>query len=528
MAALLGVALAIRLWDAWVEDGLGRWAVDELARQTDSTYRLGLGDLAFNPLAGSLAFDSAIVATDSARNALRAEPLPSVTARAEQCRVSGLDLVRLALGRSFNARVLECRDLDARISLTVRDQPDSASKADTADVATSLHQLIQPLGLSAFRIARISFPSVSLDLTLERPGPRGPASLVLKRARFDAGGIDFDPEAASAERASLEATGLVFRPDTVVEIGVARLRAGFTDSTLSLAGVEHEPAIPEGEWVRKVRVRRDRIHFVLDSLQGRGVAYRAFLASGGVGIRRLEVEGARLDVLTDQRIPPGPPRRHRTPQQVAAQARSPLRFDTVLVRDGAIRYRERRLKKERPGVVTFEQLEAIVTDLDLPSRGDTLRIEVKTRVMGEGALTARAIVPLDAPDFRYRLSARLGTMPAEAFNRFLNQNEAFRFDNGMVQRIDVQQTVKGGRAVTAVTPRYRDLSVEPTGEGGGVVGSVVRGVKEFVAQAIAVRSDNDGEDLRTGRTVRRYSPEQTWLQFIWFGIRDGVQAVLKE
>lgn len=527
MAALLGVALAIRLWDAWVEDGLGRWAVDELATQTDSAYRLVLGDLSFNPLAGSIAFDSAIVAIDSTRNAMRAEPLPSVTARAEGCGVSGLDLVRLALGRSFNARVLECRELAARISLTVRES-DSMKKADTTDVATTVHQVIQPLGLSAFRLARISFPSVSLELTLERTGPRGPASLVLERARFDAGGIAFDPEAATAERASLEATGLVFRPDTLIEIGVARLRAGFTDSTLSLAGAEHEPSIPESEWVRKVRVRRDRIHFALDSLQGRGVAYRAFLASGGIGIRSLELRGARLDVLSDQRIPPGPPRRHRTPQQMAAQTRSPLRFDTVLVRDGTIRYRERRLKKERPGVVTFEQLQATILDLDFPSRGDTLRIEVEARLMGEGPLTARAIVPLGAPDFRYRLSARLGRMPAQAFNRFLSENEAFRFDNGMVERIDVQQTVEGGRAITAVTPRYRDLSVEPTGDGGGVVGSVVRGVKEFVAQAIAVRSDNHGEDLRTGRTVRRYTPEQTWLQFLWFGIRDGVQAVLRE
>ena len=74
-AALLGIALAFRGWDAYVEDGLGRWAVDELARQSDSTYRLTLGDLSLLPLAGSISFDSAAVVTDSARNARRPEPL---------------------------------------------------------------------------------------------------------------------------------------------------------------------------------------------------------------------------------------------------------------------------------------------------------------------------------------------------------------------------------------------------------------------------------------------------------------------
>jgi hypothetical protein len=60
---------------------------------------------------------------------------------------------------------------------------------------------------------------------------------------------------------------------------------------------------------------------------------------------------------------------------------------------------------------------------------------------------------------------------------------------------------------------------------------VAREVKEFVAQTFAVRSrnpDDDGEELRTGRTVRRYRPERTWLQFVWFGVRDGITAVLRE
>ena len=43
--SLLALALAFRAWDAYVERGLGRWAVDEVARQTDSAYRLVLGDL---------------------------------------------------------------------------------------------------------------------------------------------------------------------------------------------------------------------------------------------------------------------------------------------------------------------------------------------------------------------------------------------------------------------------------------------------------------------------------------------------
>jgi hypothetical protein len=528
-AGLLVVALPFRGWDSYVEDGLGRWAVDELARQTDSTYRLALGDLSLLPLAGSISFDSAAVVTDSARNARRPEPLPGLTAGARDCRLSGLDLVRLALKKAFSARVLACGRVVVAIALPARTREDSAGAADTTDVAASVRQLILPLGISSLRIAEIAFPSLSL--TLERPGPRGGSSIALEQARFEAADVVFEPSTASVDRARLRATGLVLRPDTLIELSAARLQADFTDSTLGLAGVEHEPAISEAAWARRVKVRRDRIHFTADSLYGRGVAYRVFLTRGDIGVRALELRGGRLDVLTDRRIPKGPPRRFRTPQQVAAQTRSALWLDTVIVGGGTITYRERKPETERPGVVSFEQVRGTILDLDLPSRGEPLRIEASARLMGEGLLSASASVPLDAPDFRYALSGRLGRMPAKAFNRFLSVNEGFELDGGWVEEIDIRQTVRAGLARTTVTPRYRDLSVDPTGEGGGVIGSVTRGAREFLAQTFVVRSsnpDDPDEAPRAARTLRRYQPTSTWLQLIWLGLRDGLTEVLKE
>jgi hypothetical protein len=525
---LLVVALAFRAWDEYVEDGLSRWAVDEIARQTGGTYRLTLGDLSFLPLAGSIAFDSAAIATDSARNRRRPEPLPVLRGRAHECRVSGLALLRLLFGQSFSARVLECRRVAAGIRLAARGPDEPVSAVDTTGDSAGA-ELVRPLGLSSFRIGRASFPSLSL--TLERPGPRGGTTLVLEHARFDAEGLDFDLERATADRARLRATGLVLRPDSLTEISVARLDAGLTDSTLALSDAEHEPAIPEAEWVRRVRVRRDRVRFALDSLLGRGVAYRAFLASGEIGVRALELRGARLDVLTDRRIPKGPARRHPTPQRAAARIDPAVRLDTVLVTGGRILYREREPETERPGAVSFENLRATVLDLHLPSAGRPLRIDARAQLMGEGLLAVQATVPLDASDLRYELSGRLGTMPAEAFNRFLSVNESYEFDGGQVEEITFRQDVKDGRARTTVTPRYRDLSVEPTGEGGGVVGSVTRGVKEFLAGAFVVRSRNPedgGEEPRTGRVVGRYDPTRTWLQFLWVNLREGLLEVVKE
>jgi hypothetical protein len=321
------------------------------------------------------------------------------------------------------------------------------------------------------------------------------------------------------------------RPDTLSRVAIAGLEVGLTDSTLRLAGVRHAPSIPENEWVRRVRVRRDRIHFELDSLRARGVAYRAFLADGDIGISALQLEGARLDVLSDRRIPRARPTRHRTPQQLAASTDRALHLDSVIIGRSTIVYRERESGRERPGLVAFDGVRATVLDLHLPPRGRPLRIRGSARLMSAGLLTVQATAPLDAPDFRYELSGRLEGMSVRAFNRFLAENESFEFDDGWVEAIPFHQTSRGGQATTTLTPRYRDLSVEPRDDGGGVIGAVSRGANELIADAFVVRSrnpDEDGENLRTPRTVRRYDPAQNWIQFVWFGLRDALKEALKE
>jgi hypothetical protein len=534
--ALLAVALAFRWWDRYVEDGLGRRAVDEVARRTGGAWRLVLSDPSFLPLAGSISLDSIVVTTDSVVNLRRAVPLPALEWRAHQCRVSGLDVPRLLLRQSFIARELGCRRVAAVIALVHPDSEERRPASDSAGSAARVPDPARPLGLSWFRIAGVSVPQFSLTLT--RPGRRGGTSIRMEHARFEAGDLVFAPGAdarksrsLSAERARLMATGLVVRLDTLSEIAVAGLEADLAGSTLRLAGIRHEPPIPEDEWVRRLQARRNRIRFESDSLLARGVAWRAFVATGEIGVRALELKGPRLDVLSDRRLPRGRPKRHLTPQQVAAARGPAFRLDSLVVTRGTIVYRERRPGRDRPGRVSFDAVRGTILNLDLPSRGKPLSVAARARLMNEGLLTVEATVPLDAPDFRYRISGKLGSMPATLFNRFLSENEAYEFADGWVEGITFRQATNGGRAVTMMTPRYYDLSVQPTGEGGGLFGSVKRAVKKFVANAFQVRSRNpgeDGRDLRTVRTARRYDPADGWVHFLWVSLRDGLMEGIKE
>ena len=534
LAVLIGIAIYFRWWDRYIEKGLAEWAVSELDRRTDGAYKLVLGDLTFRPLSGSLSFDSARVVTDSAKNLSRTDPLPVLDASARQCELLGVNVRRLYFKKSFDARSLGCEKVLAGITLIPRAQAKREAPPDTLGINSPVHRLMRPLGIPLFRITEISFPQLSF--ALRRPGPNGGASAVLEHAEFQVDDLVFDPLAdprarrsVSSRRARVLATGLVMRRDTLGEIAIARLETDLTDSTLVLTDAHRGPSVGDEEWARLQKFRHDRIRMTLDSVAARGIAYRTFVTTGDLEIRAIDVRGLSLNILSDKRLPKGKPRRHQTPQHVAAGVELPFIVDTVTVTGGEIVYLEHHPEKERPGRISFDSIHGRVVDLNLPSHGKPLRIEAHARLMNEGRLSVHATVPLDAKDFRYELEGKLGPMPATSINRFMGEVESIRLAKGQVDSIDFRQVVRRGKSRTTLTPRYHDLSLESSEEGGGVIGTVKREVVKFVANTFKVHDENpteDGKHVRVANAIVVYDPTSSWISFIWYGLREGLKLTI--
>src|SRR5512145_2214580 len=78
-----------------INELLREWATGEVARQSDSVYALRVGSLHFNWPRRRVTLDSALVLTDSARNAQRTWPKATVHGVLRNCVISGVNLPRL-------------------------------------------------------------------------------------------------------------------------------------------------------------------------------------------------------------------------------------------------------------------------------------------------------------------------------------------------------------------------------------------------------------------------------------------------
>ena len=537
-----GVAEYFHWWDRYIETGLGRWAVAEVAERSHGVYRLVLGDLDFRPVGGSMSFDSAVVVTDTALNRALGAPFPTLSVRAVGCRISKVSVLRLMLAKRFEARAMGCGVVSTAIVLAPPGADPPPAQADSPRRADSVpggarppRQLQAPLGIRIFEISNIAFPA--LQFSLRRVGLKGEASFEIEQARFMGDEAHFNPtatpgspEAFWSRGVRLEASNLRFRPTALSQLALGAIDIGLTDSTLSLGHLTVGPTVTDEEWKRNQKVRSDRIKFSLDTLVAVGLQYRTLVRTNELHLRRLTLRGARLDVLSDKRLPSGPSKAHDGPQRNAQQVAPAVRADTIEIDSSEVGYSERSPKGDRPGRVDFKALSARITSIHLPSSGTPLTIDVSAKLMGEGALAVHASVPLDAPDFRFTLTGRLGSMPASAFNGFLTATQPVQLKNGQIDSVVFAMNATGGHNATTLTPYYRDLGVDVINRG-GVGGFLKAGLIEVGANKLKVRSrnpDSPKDPPRTAKVSRRYEPTQSYISFLWLSIRDGLlKAIIK-
>jgi len=369
-------------------------------------------------------------------------------------------------------------------------------------------------------------------LVLRQLGPRDTLRTVVERVALH----DFRSDPAALALAADEPIG----PARVVLTGVTRASREATltaasvavdlpAGTIALDSVRYAPEGSDADFVRRQRSRRDRIALGLGSLRLDGLDAEGWVRHGGYRAGLLVVRDLDLDILSDKRLPPGRPSRHRTPQGWAREVAPRLAIDSVEVH-GRLQYRERGAEAPRAGVLRFESLEAHVGNLTSTGSAAT-RFAMRAALMGRAPITLEGTLPLGDSSFTMRYRGDLGSMAAEALNPFLDGAIGARFTDGTIHGVRFEATVTGGMARGEVVPRYEGLWIAlPGAARSGFLSGLRRAVAKFAANQFVVREDNvaGGPDTpRNGAIRHRWTPRETLIQFLWNGVRDGLLTVVK-
>ena len=571
LLALLGVALvAVYLISLraspLVNELLRDWATGEVATQSDSVYALRVGRLHFNWPLRRVTLDSALVVTDSARNARRSWPKTTVQGVLRNCVIGGINLPRLVLGRGLEASQIGC----AEVLWESDAPPDSASVArlrqartpaprpppvqDTLKRTKSPHgavmtfqrELNLPRRVPTIRIGRIVFPKVAIGVVARKPSGDH-TRFDLARARLLVTGVVIDPAAPQYRARPLFADGVVlqadsteFRPDTAQMVRVGALEIDLTDSTITVHDFAEGPRISDDEFQRLSPYRRERIRVKAARLAIRGMDQGGYSRGGAMMARAIELDSLRFEILSDKRKPrrPGPRVPSRTPQRWFSTLENRIAVDSIRATNTTIIYEEFKTGHDRPGRLTIDDVNLLALHVrHEPGRrnaSDTVSLEIRGRLMHQGELRLAITTPLDAERMTMWVRGSVGSMDAQAFNPLIEYVTPARIKAGRIDGVVFEYTVRNDVARGVVVPRYSNLAADLTGTGsGGLLGSrnpiggLLRATAE-AAQGLKVRQNNPEEPDRPPRVGRvnytfRGESLPSWF---WNVLKQGLLSVV--
>ncbi len=319
--------------------------------------------------------------------------------------------------------------------------------------------------------------------------------------------------------------------DRVLHVATAALDLG--QGTAVIDSLRYAPTGTDADFVRRHQRRTDRIDLRVASLHLSGLEAGEWVRRGAYRAGLAEVNGLDVDVLSDKRLPSGSAAHRRTPQQWMQEVAPPVAIDSTVVR-GRLQYRERGRESPRAGVLRFEQVTARIVNLRnilAPEDQRPTTANIESRLMGAALFTLAIELPLLDTAFVGRYTGELGAMPAAALNPFIDGALGARFTSGQVRGISFEADITNGTARGRVIPRYEGLWIELPGVArSGFLSGLRRAVAKFAANQFLLREDNltGGSDApRNGPIIHKWRRDETLLQFIWNGVRDGLLQVVK-
>ena len=284
------------------------------------------------------------------------------------------------------------------------------------------------------------------------------------------------------------------------------------------------PKLSDIEFMQRLKLRTPRLKIRMKEILIHELDLFRALHKKELSMESVIVESARIDVYQNKNLPLS--RHKRMPHELFRSIKPYLNIDTILLRNSNILYTEYHGTEE--GQIEFEKVNGVILNIT----NDTLkmteatpaRIDARAELMGAGLLDLSLQLPLLAPDFRCDYTANLGQIDMTYLNRLVEDQNKFRVESGMAERIILKVQVRNGIARGTVEASYNDLKI-----------SVLRsknGRKKKIISVVAnllLRNNNergDGSPFKVGKVYYRREPTDGILRYIWRSAQTGLMETL--
>jgi hypothetical protein len=341
---------------------------------------------------------------------------------------------------------------------------------------------------------------------------------------------DFTP--ATLTSSVIDAHNIVLnfhQSQNVLRFGM--LHISVPDSEMVADSIRCYSLIHDEQLFEKSQFRQTRFHFDIPQINIMGLDCLALLHGNIYNAKSITIYDVFADILVNMDKPYDKNSSNpQMPNEALSSMKEIVKVGSLTIINGRLRYCERYAVKAIPGVITFNKVNVSVSGIaNHTALPETAVVHGEGLFMNSGTMELFMLIPLTSKDFSLRYSGSLSTMDVTDLNSFIEPGEHQRIKSGILQSASFNINVNSGNASGTLRLAYKDLSIAVLNKDTGSEKGILDRISTLIGKIFIIRRTNMPDEkglMRIGDIKYTRNPEDYFLQFLWFALRNSVADVV--
>lgn len=506
-----------------------------IVQGSDSLYKYELGSLNANFFGGNVEVENLHIRIDSLRyrQLAAANALPALTMQLDLQRghIRGLGVVSFLFGKKIKISEILSREADIKLSRHIRN-------LNLRPNTTPLWQAIQPV-IKSISIDRINLDGIKLlyrnadtseaiKLQFDRCVALFQNILIDSAASADTSRIAF------ARSISMQFYDLKFRtPDSSYKMKADLIDYSSDKKRLEIKDFKLQPTLEKEEFFKTASFQKSRYEVAFDQVVFTNLRIDRFIYNNIIAADSVLLTKPQLLIENDKTLPPTLESKFgKYPHQSLLRARSTIMVKGVRLIDAHVNYIERGEKTGKEGSLTFDNLDAsisnVTNDTNLMKQNAECIASVQAKVLGASPIQAKFIFYLDARQGEFAAQGQVQNINASELNGL-----AEPLSNAKVQSLNISYlhfNVRGDdySAVGDVQMRYKNLAIalRKRDEETGAVKTKKFLTKIINKFSIYPSNPSGGVERVANNVVYARTSSKAFFGVVWKTIFAGMQNIM--
>lgn len=241
-------------------------------------------------------------------------------------------------------------------------------------------------------------------------------------------------------------------------------------------------------------------------------------------VHRIDIYNPNIEVFRDKRLPF--PENNKPPILIEILSDNELSFgiDSLIFSGGNIIYQEYVKKEAGPGVISFNDLYATISDLYSYNlkKDESPRLRGQCKVMNAG----QAYIDVQFPGSNSKkalFKGKMNKMDMTEFNNILEYVAFIRIKSGQIEEVDFEFSYDSKRSDGEMKFVYDDLKIEFIEGENDRKGNIFKKLESFIANTFVVHENNKlDHSFRVGKIEFERDSKRSMFNYWWKSIHSGL------